>query len=169
MKIKNFTITKPLKIVVGLIAIISGTILQILDWGTGDSSFGGGSYFYVSFVLSGFGAFLLIDLYYDEPKKSSNFIIIYPILISLILNIYSYGYIKPNIEKEGEITNAVVISVDNLSFGDGGHKRGVFYYYFADRKKYTKSHYSENLKIGDTIKVIYHPSNPNFHLAEIGE
>ena len=167
MIFNEFIKKRPVKLAVGLIGLIFGIIWNIYDWGTGDGSFQGSHFSIIASGLCGIGVYFLVDLKYNDYKISSLYAILSPLVFGLLINGYSYLYIIPQIEKEGNMTNGVIIQVYDKPWGITNHSRGVFYRYIAIDRTYIKSEFSDDLDVGDSIKIRYYKMNPNFHLANI--
>ena len=165
--IKNLLQNRKVKFGIGLALIVIGTLLQFIDWGSGENPLHGGYFTIPALITSGLGAFFLIDLKYNDSIISGNYAILYPIIIAFLLNGYTYFHVIPRIKKQGLKTNGIVTKVYNKTWGDGSTDRGIYYRYEVRNKSYVKSDFSEKLNVGDSINIRYYEANPNFHLSDI--
>lgn len=165
--IKNLPQNRLVKFWLGFAIIIIGTVLQFTDWGSGENPLHGGYFTIPILIISGLGAFLLIDLKYNDRIISGNYAILYPIIIAFLLNGYTYFHVIPRIKKQGLKTKGVVTKVYNKTWGDVSFDRGIYYKYEVGNKSYVKSDFSEKLNIGDSINIRYFEGNPNFHLSDL--
>ena len=163
--LKDLINKKHVKLVIGLVLIVSGIVFQIYDWGSGEDGLHGGYFSFIISAIIGFGVFMLFRLKHNI-NISTLYGLMFVLIIGIIFNCYSYFYLTPQIEKNGEITKGIVIKVYKKYGGNGSTwSRGIYYKYSVNGKVYFKSKYSDSLQIGDTIVIKYYILNPNFHLS----
>jgi hypothetical protein len=150
-----------LKIYIGSFVTIISTIITIWFWGKGDNITVGGPYFKIPALLMWVAPIYVLDGMKVKMKELGLIGAGYMILIALLLNLYTYLFLKPQIIKNGKITNGIVYD----SYYDDDEPI-IMYEYEVNGVKYLKEDDDlGNKPVGTKIKIAFLEWEPHYHLV----
>ena len=148
------------KIYIGLAVTLISTIITVWFWGKGDNITVGGPYFQIPAMLMWLAPIYVLDGMKVKIKELGIVGAGYMIAIALLLNLYSYQYLKPQILKNGIIIDGVVY--DNYMDDD---ELVTMYQYEVEGITYLKEDNIGNKPVGTKLKIAYLEWEPHYHLV----